>query len=73
MAKKKVCKLCKSFVEGTKCPLCKASSFTNNWQGKITITDVKKSEIAKKIEIKPEPKKAEIVHEEGLKEETRVP
>ena len=54
MAKKKVCKLCKSFVEGTKCPLCKASSFTNNWQGKITITDVKKSEIAKKIGIEKE-------------------
>tara|TARA_Y100000310_G_C20698595_1_gene827570 strand:+ start:5271 stop:5894 length:624 start_codon:yes stop_codon:yes gene_type:complete len=29
--------------------------------------------LAKKIEIKPEPQKAEVISEEGLKEETRIP
>jgi len=42
------------------------------WERK-QVPEEELAEIAKKIEIKPEPKKAEIVHEEGLKEETRVP
>ena len=37
------------FVEGPECPICKTSSFSNNWQGRITFIDVNKSMIAKKI------------------------
>ena len=48
---KKVCKKCKIFVEGTECPLCKGNQFTNIWQGRLSILDANKSEIAKKIKI----------------------
>ena len=51
MAKKKCCKKCKIFVEGTECPLCKDNKFSTNWQGRIFIADPKKSAIAEKIEI----------------------
>lgn len=49
MAKKKVCKKCKMFVEGNECPNCHSNQFTNNWQGRINILDEEKSEIGKKI------------------------
>lgn len=52
MAKKKVCKKCKLFVEGESCPLCKGNDFSQNWQGRLYINDVKKSIIAEKIGIK---------------------
>lgn len=52
MVKKKVCKKCKLFVDGTECPLCKGKQFSTNWQGRIIILDPEKSEIAKKIGIK---------------------
>lgn len=52
MVKKKVCKKCKLFVEGEICPSCKASNFTNNWQGRIYILDPNSSQIAEKIELK---------------------
>lgn len=47
--KRKVCKKCKIFVEGDDCPICHSSNFSNNWQGKIYVNDVNKSEIAQKI------------------------
>ncbi|MBI2135989.1 DNA-directed RNA polymerase subunit E'' [Candidatus Woesearchaeota archaeon] len=47
--KKKVCKRCRIFVEGAECPVCKSTTFSTNWQGRITILDINKSEIAKKI------------------------
>jgi len=47
--KKKVCKRCRIFVDGPECPACKTAAFSTNWQGRITILDVNKSEIAKKI------------------------
>ncbi len=50
--KKKVCKKCKIFVEGTQCPVCKDNKFSTNWQGRINILDTNKSVIAKKIGIK---------------------
>ncbi|MEA3429788.1 MAG: transcription elongation factor subunit Spt4 [Nanoarchaeota archaeon] len=50
--KKKVCKSCKIFVEGSQCPVCKGESFSTNWQGRINIIDANKSEIAQKLEIK---------------------
>ena len=49
--KKKVCKKCRMFVEGDECPICKTSQFSTNWQGRISILDSTKSEIAKKIGI----------------------
>tara|TARA_Y100000310_G_scaffold342499_2_gene446016 strand:- start:823 stop:1005 length:183 start_codon:yes stop_codon:yes gene_type:complete len=49
---KKVCKLCKIFVEGPTCPVCKNNQFTENWKGRIFINDAEKSEIAKNIGIK---------------------
>ena len=51
MAKKKCCKSCKIFVEGSECPICKMSNFTTNWQGRIAVLDANKSDIAKKIGI----------------------
>lgn len=47
--KKKVCKRCRIFVDGSECPLCKGTTFSTNWQGRITFLDINKSEIAKKI------------------------
>ena len=49
MAKKKACKKCKIFVDGEQCPICKNSSFTNNWQGRLFIADVEGSMIAKNV------------------------
>jgi len=46
---RKVCKRCKLFVTGPKCPLCKDNQFSENWKGRIFIIDAEKSEIAKKI------------------------
>lgn len=49
--KKKACKNCKIFVDGDECPICKNSQFTTVWQGRITILNSEKSEIAHKIGI----------------------
>ena len=51
MAKAKVCKKCKLFVEGSECPICKGNQFSTVWQGQINILDPIRSEIAKKLEI----------------------
>mgnify|MGYP006311769527 CR=1 FL=1 len=51
MAKRKVCKKCKMFVNGSECPGCKGNKFSTNWQGRISILDPEKSTIAKKIGI----------------------
>jgi len=48
---KKVCKKCKIFVKGTKCPICNGNQFVENWKGRVAIIDAEKSEIAKKINI----------------------
>ncbi|MBI2655282.1 DNA-directed RNA polymerase subunit E'' [Candidatus Woesearchaeota archaeon] len=50
--KKKVCKRCKMFVEGSECPVCKTSQFSTSWQGRLHIIDAEKSAIAGKIGIK---------------------
>lgn len=52
MAKKKACKKCKLFVEGNTCPGCGSANFSTSWQGRLYVTDVQKSEIAKKIGVK---------------------
>jgi DNA-directed RNA polymerase subunit E" len=51
MAKRKVCKKCKLFVNDAVCPICNGSDFTETWQGRIFVVDADKSEIAKKAEI----------------------
>ena len=51
MAKKKVCKRCKMFVEADECPTCQTSSFTQTWQGRLIITDPENSLIAKNVGI----------------------
>ncbi|MDD5178441.1 MAG: DNA-directed RNA polymerase subunit E'' [Candidatus Nanoarchaeia archaeon] len=48
---RKVCRKCKLFVTGDKCPLCQSDEFTDNWQGRLNILDSSKSEIAKKLKI----------------------
>jgi RNA polymerase subunit RPABC4/transcription elongation factor Spt4 len=50
--KKKICKKCKLFVEGSECPICKGNQFVTNWKGRIAVIDAGKSEIAKRIGIK---------------------
>ena len=50
--KKKVCKRCKMFIEGSECPVCKTSQFSNNWQGRLAVLDATKSAVAEKIGLK---------------------
>ena len=52
MAKEKVCKSCKIFVEGEQCPLCKGNQFTNLFNGKVVVLDSNKSFIAQQMNIK---------------------
>ena len=40
------------FVEGNECPIYKATDFTTNWQGRLTILDAEKSAISEKVSIK---------------------
>lgn len=49
--KKKVCKKCKLFVEGSECPVCKSNQFSTNWQGRLNILDANKSTISKNMKI----------------------
>ena len=50
--KKKVCKICQIFVDGNECPVCKKSSFSTNWQGRVYVLDAEKSKIAQTMGIK---------------------
>lgn len=52
MSKKKACRKCKLFVEGTACPNCESTNFTTSWQGRLYVTDVQRSTIADKLGIK---------------------
>ena len=52
MAKRKVCKKCKVFVEGSECPVCKGNQFTTNWQGRVSVLDPEKSLISEKTGMK---------------------
>ncbi len=52
MAKEKVCKKCKIFVEGPVCPICKGNQFSTVYQGRLNILDADKSFIAKQLGIK---------------------
>ena len=52
MAKPKACKICNKIYEGDKCPRCESREFTENFKGRIFITNPEKSEIAQKLNIK---------------------
>lgn len=47
--KKKACKRCRMFVDGTECPSCKGNQFTNNWKGRLFVLDATESGIAKRV------------------------
>ncbi len=47
--KKKACKRCKIFVDGNECPICKNSTFSTSWQGRIHILNASESMIANKV------------------------
>lgn len=47
--KKKACKRCRMFVEGTECPSCKGNQFTTNWKGRLSIVNAEESGIAKRV------------------------
>ncbi|MFC1730497.1 transcription elongation factor subunit Spt4 [candidate division KSB1 bacterium] len=51
MSKKKVCKKCKLFYDGSVCPACKDNQTATSWKGRIAVMDADKSAIAKKIGI----------------------
>jgi len=46
--KKKLCKRCKLFFEHEQCPRCHSIDLATSVQGRITVLDANKSEIAKK-------------------------
>ncbi len=48
---RKVCKKCKLFVEKESCPICKGTSFSENWKGRIFIANPNTSEVAKNLGI----------------------
>lgn len=50
--RKKVCKKCRIFVDGNKCPICNGNQFNTNWKGRLNILDANKSGIAKKLDMK---------------------
>lgn len=50
--KEKVCRECRRFVEGSKCPVCSQSNFSRSWKGMIFVNDPASSEIAELLGIK---------------------
>jgi len=50
--KEKVCRNCRRFVEGTKCPVCSTSNFSRSWKGIVIVNDPNESEIANLVGIK---------------------
>jgi DNA-directed RNA polymerase subunit E" len=53
MAKAKACKVCNTIYEtGEKCPSCGSKESIEGFKGRIVVLDPKKSEIAKKLDLK---------------------
>jgi RNA polymerase subunit RPABC4/transcription elongation factor Spt4 len=50
--KDKVCRNCKRFVEGSKCPVCNQSNFSRSWKGIVFVNDPNGSEVAQLLGIK---------------------
>lgn len=51
MGKEKACKACKRIYEGESCPNCGRNETSDNFKGKVEITNAEKSEIANKLKI----------------------
>lgn len=51
-SKDQVCRECRIFVKGKKCPLCEGNDLTNTWAGVAFILDPEKSRIAQKMGVK---------------------
>ena len=51
MKGKKVCKVCKVFIEGDKCQNCQGTEFVETWKGRIIVMNPESSEIAKNLKI----------------------
>ncbi len=49
--REKVCRHCKRFVAGDKCPVCGLNDFTRTWKGVVVVVDPNESEIAKLLGI----------------------
>jgi DNA-directed RNA polymerase subunit E" len=47
--RKQACKSCKFFVDGETCPVCKSTSLSTNWQGRIFFLEPEKSFIAQQM------------------------
>lgn len=50
--KKKACKKCKIFVQGSECPVCGGSSFSTSFYGRMHFFNTQKSMIAERINVK---------------------
>ncbi len=48
---RKVCRKCRIFVEGDKCPICGGTDFTTTWAGIAIILNPDASEVAKAMEV----------------------
>ena len=48
---RKVCKKCRIFVEGQKCPLCGGEQLTESWKGRVYVFNPEESEIAKNMKV----------------------
>lgn len=47
----RVCRECRSFVDGDKCPVCGSEDLGHTWAGIAVIIDPEKSEVAKKMDV----------------------
>lgn len=51
MPKRKACKNCHRLVEGDVCPVCKESSFSDEWRGYVIVLDPENSQIAERMNV----------------------
>lgn len=52
MAKEKACKACRTVFEGTKCPKCGSTEYSDTFKGKVIVLSPENSEIAKNLNLK---------------------
>ena len=48
MKDEKVCRVCKRFVQGDECPICRDKSFSRAWKGVVIVNDIN-SEIGQTV------------------------
>jgi RNA polymerase subunit RPABC4/transcription elongation factor Spt4 len=51
MAKDKACMICRRVYQGSKCPACNESPFSDNFKGEVEIFNPEESIIAKRMRI----------------------